>query len=86
MDTIATHTAAPVIARTDIKGLVMIGGQWGDTEIAMVVDVPRAVWNMIDAPEEWVGDLCASKTVRVGNILTAYWMTTYAGNNMEIGA
>lgn len=86
MDTIATHTAAPVTARADIKGIVMIGGKWGDTEIIMTVEVPRAVWNMIDAPEQWVGRLSASKTVSVGNITTSYWMATYKSNDMEVGA
>ena len=86
MDTIATHTAAPVTARADIKGIVMIGGNWGDTEILMTVDVPRVVWNMINAPEVWVGSLSATKTVVTGNIVTTYWMATYAGNDMEVGA
>lgn len=85
MDTTQNTTAAPVTARADIKGIVMIG-QWGDTEIIMTVDVPRSVWNMIDAPEEWVGTLSATKRVKVGNITTQYWMATYAGNDMEVGA
>jgi hypothetical protein len=85
MDTIATHTAAPFTARADIKGIVMIGNQWGNTaEILMALDVPRAVWNAIDAPEVWVGSLSATKTVVVGNMVTTFWMATYAGNDMEI--
>ena len=76
----------PTTARAAIRGTVMIGGQWGDTEILMTVEVPLTVWNMIDAPEEWVGTLSASKRVKVGNIVTAYWMATYAGNDMEVGA
>ena len=86
MDTMQNTTAAPVTARADTKGIVMIGGNWGDTEILMTVDVPRTVWNMIDAPEVWVGTLSATKTVKVGNIKTAYWMATYADNDMEVGA
>lgn len=84
MDATATHTAEPVSARADIKGIVTIGGQWGDTEIIMMVEVPLVVWNMIDAPEVWVGSLSATKTVTVGNIVTGYWISTYAGNDMEI--
>ena len=81
-----TTTAAPFTAQADIKGVVAIGGQWGDTEILMMVEVPLAVWNMIDAPEVWSGTLSATKTVKVGNIKTAYWMATYADNDMEVGA
>ena len=69
MDTMQNTSAAPVTARADIKGTVMIGGQWGDTEILITVEVPRTVWNMIDAPEEWVGTLSATKRVKVGNII-----------------
>ena len=79
-------TAAPVTARADIRGTVIIGGQWGDTEILMTVEVPATVWNMIDAPAEWVGTLSATKRVTVGNITTSYWMATYAGNDMEVAS
>ena len=43
MDTMQNTTAAPVTARADTKGIVMIGGNWGDTEILMTVDVPRTL-------------------------------------------
>ena len=76
----------PTTARATTKGMVQIGGAWGDIEIILTCNVPRTVWNMIDAPEEWVGDMSASKTIKSGNILTAYWMNTYseADNDMEI--
>ena len=86
MDTMQNTTAAPVTARADTNGIVTIGGQWGDTEIIFTCHVPRTVWNMIDAPEEWVGTLSATKTVKVGNISTSYWMATYADNDMEVAS
>ena len=73
-------------ASAKTKGMVAIGGNWGDTEIIFTCDVPRTVWNMIDAPEEWVGNLSAAKRVKVGNITTSYWMNTYSTNDMEVGA
>ena len=75
-------------ARANTKGTVQIGGNWGDIEILFTVNVPRTAWNMVDAPEEWVGDLSASKTIKVGNIVTAYWMNTYskADNDMEVAS
>ena len=78
-----THTA-----RANTKGSVQIGGAWGDTEIIFTCNVPRTVWNMIDAPEEWVGTLSACKRVRCGNITTSYWMNTYseADNDMEVSS
>ena len=68
--------------------MVQIGGAWGDIEIILTCNVARIVWNMIDAPEAWVGGLSASKTVRVGNILTVYWMNTYSekDNDMEVAS
>jgi len=82
-----TTAAAPLVARATTRSMVAIGGPWGTTEILFTVDVPRTVWEMIDAPEEWVGTLSAVKRVRVGSISTSYWMTTYdeAGNDMQIG-
>jgi len=80
-------TAAPVIASAKLKGRVTIGGNFGSTEVLVTLEVPRIVWEQIDAPEEWVGHLSATKRVHVGNITTSYWMTTYDrdGNDMEIG-
>jgi hypothetical protein len=85
MDTIATHTAAPVKARAHTTSVVTIGG-WGDIEILVTINVPKQVFCMIDAPEEWVGTLSACKTVTVGNISTSYWMNTYStkDNDMEV--
>ena len=82
----APFIATPTTARAETKGMVQIGGAWGDIEIILTCNVPRTVWNMIDAPEKWIGTRSASKTVRVGNILTAYWMNTYSekDNQMEI--
>jgi len=79
-------TAAPVIASAKLKGKISIGGNWGSTEILITCEVPRTVWDAIDAPEEWVGHLSATKRVHVGNITTSFWMTTYDtdGNDMEI--
>lgn len=87
MDTTQNTTAAPIKARAHTTGTVQIGANWGDIEIIMTVNVPRTVWNMIDAPEEWVGTLSACKTVTVGNIITGYWMNTYseANNDMDMG-
>jgi len=73
-------------ARAKTKGMVAIGGNWGDTEVIFTCDVPLTVWNMIDAPEEWHGNLSAAKRVKVGNITTSYWINTYseADNDMEV--
>jgi len=88
MDTTQNTTAAPVKAQATTTGMVTIGGYWGDIEIIVTVNVPRVVWDMIDAPEEWVGTLSATKRVTTGNISTAYWMNTYStkDNDMEVAS
>lgn len=87
MDTTQNTTAAPIKARAHTTATVQIGG-WGDIEVIVTVNVPRTVWNMIDAPEEWIGTLSACKTVTVGNITTGYWMNTYSktDNDMEVAS